>query len=293
MSLPLWKTNNAISSATEWALIPGFSGTVFSWTGGWGSSLHVFPSSSNPSCALKVPAQPTKMHPGDFMVAVSHMASSLTPAVSSQIPLSTRSSFPIWGFFRLSHTPETHTRVTGLTFSNRVSNVLQNARKPATRWSCQSKWNKYLTYLTLFSLSIQDSYLCSVFDFLLHLKDTGLRHSSMKVYLSAISAYHRLVEGKTMFSHPLSKQFLHGLWNLHLRLPPACLGLDAGSSSSYKASFWIHGYMRPPMVFLVAITSARRLSELPALHCGSPSLLGQLRNIQCIYSLTFIFFFFA
>lgn len=83
-----------------------------------------------------------------------------------------------------------------LTFSDRVGNVLLNARKPSIRCPYPSKCNKYLTYLSSFSLSVQQSSLRPIFNFLLQLKDGGLGHSSLKVYLSAISTHHELVEGK-------------------------------------------------------------------------------------------------
>lgn len=55
----------------------------------------------------------------------------------------------------------------GLGFSNRVNEGLLNSRKPSTRWSYQSKWNKYIAYLALRSV-FQSSLHC-VLDFLLGL----------------------------------------------------------------------------------------------------------------------------
>lgn len=96
-----------------------------------------------------------------------------------------------------------------LVFSSRVQEVLLNSRKFSTRHSYKAKWDKYLAFLSTHSLS--QSSLSAVLNFLMDVRGTGLSYSSIKVYLSAISVNHPLVNSKTVFSHSSSKQFLRGL----------------------------------------------------------------------------------
>lgn len=131
-----------------------------------------------------------------------------------------RRRFPCRSFLNNSNTSETDRLAPGLIFSSCVAEVVLNSQKPSTRRSYRSKWEKYFSYLKVSSLLC--STLQNVLDFLLLLKDSGLSFSSIKVYMSAISAHHLLIKGKTVFSHASSKYFLRGLQNLYLevRLSP-------------------------------------------------------------------------
>lgn len=114
----------------------------------------------------------------------------------------------------------------------------------------------------------------------MHLRELGLRHASLRVYLPAISAFHAQIDGRTVFSHPLAKQFLKGLRNLHpdARLPPPSWDLPLVLCTLTKHPFEPMAtcdlrLLSWKMVLLVAITSARRVSELAALRCSSPYLV--------------------
>lgn len=122
--------------------------------------------------------------------------------------------------------------------------------------------------------------MSSIFDFLVEQKATGLAYTSLKVYLSAISAYHPMIDKRTVFSHPSSKLFLRGLRNIcpPTRLPPPAWNLtlvlnqltgrpfEPMATCDMRLLSW-------KTAFLVTITSARRVSELAALRCVPPYLL--------------------
>lgn len=156
--------------------------------------IHV-PSASNPAVGpQKVLMRAPSVHPSDPMVALACVVSDSPPPVLSQIPICAGGSASICSTV-LPRPPETHSLAPGLTLSEMVQNVILNARKPSTRWSYQRKWQR--SYLS--ARSSQHS-LHTVLNFLVHLKDTGLGLPSLRVYLSAISAYHELIDGKTVFS---------------------------------------------------------------------------------------------
>lgn len=168
------------------------------------------------------------------------------------------------GTYRLKHR--------SITFSQRAHDTIQNSRKPSTRKSHYFKWLCFLRWLPEGHNSPETTDLPVVFDFLLHLVDCGLSHSSIRVYLSALSAYHTLVDGHSLFSHPLSKRFLRGLLLSH---PPV-----KHTKCTWDLPLVLRCLTRHPFepaatcdlrllsmktLFLVAITSARRVSELAAL----------------------------
>lgn len=61
--------------------------------------------------------------------------------------------------------------------------------------------------------------LNSIFEYLLHLKDSGLAFISIKLHLLAISALHNPIAGPSIFLVLISKKFLKGLFNLQPPVP--------------------------------------------------------------------------
>ncbi|XP_043395022.1 uncharacterized protein LOC122464389 [Chelonia mydas] len=115
-----------------------------------------------------------------------------------------------------------------------------------------------------------------ILDYLLHLRAQGLVPSSVKVHLAAISAFHPPVQGHTVFFHAMTGQFLKGLdrlfpysrppvpqWELNLVLAR----LTGPLFEPLATCSWSH--LSWKVAFLVAITSARQVSELRALTSES------------------------
>lgn len=182
-----------------------------------------------------------------------------------------------------------------MSFSDRVSNILLNHIKPSTRSSYALKWSRFLNWLKSSHISPTTADLPTVFEFLLSLKDAGLSHSSIRVYLAALSAYHVKVDSFTLFSHPLSKQFLRGLlkvypsiktkpvpWDLPLVLrcltkPP----FEPAATTELRLLSW-------KVLFLVAVTSARRVGELAALDIRQPYLVFLPHSVRLTTNVTFL-----
>lgn len=100
--------------------------------------------------------------------------------------------------------------------------------------------------------------------------------------MAALSSYHRSIDGYSLFSHPLSRRFLRGLLLTH---PPQKPLRDSWDLPLVLQTLTRHPFEPAAMcelrllafktLFLVAITSARRVSELAALD-SRPAYLSFL-----------------
>lgn len=95
-----------------------------------------------------------------------------------------------------------------MNFSVDVCHVLLNSRKASTHVSYASKWKRFSAFLSSQGISLSHSSMATVLHFLIGLRTLELSHSSVSVYLAAISTYHPRVDGFTVLSHPLVKRFL-------------------------------------------------------------------------------------
>ncbi|XP_029445511.1 uncharacterized protein LOC115084588 [Rhinatrema bivittatum] len=169
--------------------------------------------------------------------------------------------------------------LTDMGLSTQVQDVLIASRKPSTRKNYYSKWHRYTNWCTTRQLNPRNCTPKFLMDYLYSLYDSGLATASIRVHLSAIAAFHLPVNGKSVSTHPLLSHFMIGLshlrpplskpripWDLNvvleqLMLPP----FEPMEVAHMKYLTW-------KVVFLVAITSARRVSELQALVHYSPYL---------------------
>ena len=99
--------------------------------------------------------------------------------------------------------------------------------------------------------------------------DRGRAHSTVKVYAAAILSCHEGFNGRSAFSHPLMLRFLQGVRRLRLPLVLEALVTEPFEPlelSSLKALLW-------KTALLLALTSAKRVSELTALSVHPSCLL--------------------
>lgn len=158
--------------------------------------------------------------------------------------------------------------------SLRASEVIQNIRKQSTRLSYSCKWHRFCQWLPQASGHPMSIGLPAILDFLLSLKDEGLSHASIRVYLTAILAYYIWV---SPFSYPLAKRFLKGLLYLyppvkrHAELWDLPLVLRCLTRHPFEPAATCDTRLLSLMtLFLVTITSARQVSELTALDLRPP-----------------------
>lgn len=240
--------------------------------------LRLPASSANFSSANQTGSRAAQMHLNHPMVASEAMVSGIVTNVSTQVHSCSR-EFTSTG---CSQHPQRLLEVDGvahnINFSEPVAEILKNTRKLSTRKSYARKWQCYMNFLSSRSTAV--SSLSSIFDFLLSLRVGGLSFSSVRVYMAAVLACHPLIDGLTVFSHPSSKSFLKGLRNSFplQRPPPPAWDLPTVLCALTRRPFEPMAFcdlrlLSWKMAFLVAITSARRVSELAALRRVPPYLV--------------------
>ena len=158
--------------------------------------------------------------------------------------------------------------------------VVDKARKPATKLLYKYKWQSFLKFAKEHRLQPSPVALSTLLLYLRHLFDFGLSKSTLKVYTSAIVTFQPPgSESSRWFSHPTLKAFLKGLSNMR---PPLKKPVPQWSLQTVLHCLTRHPFelmascdlklLSFKTLFLVAITSARRASELAALRADSPYL---------------------
>ncbi|KAF7245997.1 Receptor-type tyrosine-protein phosphatase N2 [Varanus komodoensis] len=151
--------------------------------------------------------------------------------------------------------------------------ILESALRPSTRKSYAAKWQRFSNFANLHSFPASSASVSQILQFLFELHQSGLKPSSIKVYTAAISHYRETIHGLSIFAQPLIKRFLRGLSNLHPTIRPLMptwslsVVLQALTRSPFEPMATIDLRLASwKTAFLVAVTSARRSSELCALR---------------------------
>ena len=161
--------------------------------------------------------------------------------------------------------------------SDPVRRTLLNARAPSTRMLYDNRWGLFSRWCADHGVDPASCPVSAVLEFLQSLLDRGRTPSTLKVYVAAISCRHSNVDGVAVGSHRLVSLFLRGARRLH---PPTIPRAPA-----WDLPLVLSALCRPPFeplpqaalrwvslktVFLLAIASAKRVSELHALSvCAS------------------------
>ena len=121
--------------------------------------------------------------------------------------------------------------------------------------------------------------VATVLEFLQFLLDSGRSHSTLRVYVDAISSLHDRVDGAMVGRHRLVSLFLRGA--LRLRPPTAMrapawdlpLVLEAPPSPPFEPLGQVKlKWLSMKAAFLLAITSAKWVGELHALSVSDTCL---------------------
>ncbi|KAF7253464.1 Exportin-T [Varanus komodoensis] len=152
--------------------------------------------------------------------------------------------------------------------------ILESALRPSTRKSYAAKWQRFSNFANLHSFLVPSASVSQILQFLFELHQSGLKPSSIRVYTAAISHYRGTIHGQ-----PQIKRFLRGLSNLHPTIRPLMptwslsVVLQALTRSPFEPMATIDLRLASwKTAFLVAVTSARRSSELCALRVDPPFL---------------------
>lgn len=161
--------------------------------------------------------------------------------------------------------------------SQRVKRVLIHSRKDSTRATYLAKWSRFQAWCAVNNLDPHSTSLPRILEYILQLHDNGLAIASLRVHLAAINAFHHMDDSFSIFAHPTTKRFLKGLANLNApsRPPPPAWNLDlvleALSHPPFErlATIPLH-ILTIKLLFLLALTSARRVSEIKTMNAASP-----------------------
>ena len=157
------------------------------------------------------------------------------------------------------------------------------------RWAGWSSWCRG-RHLDPVSAPVSD-----ILDFLQDLVDQGRAVNTIQGYITAISNRHEAVDNSRVGSHILVHQWRKGLKNLvginRTLVPP--WNLDLVLTSLTKAPY--EPLRQAPLkfltwktVFLVAITSARRASEIHALRCDPPYITFNATGVTMFPDIQFL-----
>ncbi|KAL0161734.1 hypothetical protein M9458_045459, partial [Cirrhinus mrigala] len=163
--------------------------------------------------------------------------------------------------------------------STEVVETILQSRAPSTRKLYALKWKLFTSWC---GERQQDPAYCpvgTVLEFLQARFSTGLAHSTLKVYVAAISAYHAPLGGMSVGKNPLVTRFLRGA--LRLR-PPTRPYIP-----TWDLAVVLEALCRPPFepieeipdrlltiktALLLALTSLKRVGDLQALSVAPSHL---------------------
>ncbi|KAI2663377.1 Transposon Ty3-G Gag-Pol polyprotein [Labeo rohita] len=170
-----------------------------------------------------------------------------------------------------------HLLASGL--STEVVETILQSRAPSTRKLYALKWKLFTSWCGRHQQDPVNCPVGSVLEFLQDRLSAGLSHSTLKVYVAAIAAYHAPLGGLSVGKDPLVSRFLRGA----LRLRPPV----RSRVPSWDLSLVLEALCGPPFepieeisdrlltiktVLLIAITSLKRVGDLQALSVA-PSFL--------------------
>ncbi|KAI2662289.1 ORF V: Enzymatic polyprotein [Labeo rohita] len=103
--------------------------------------------------------------------------------------------------------------------STEVVETILQSRAPSTRKLYALKWRLFTSWCRDHQLDPVNFLIGTVLEFLQACFSTGLTHSTLKVYVAAILAYHTSLGGLSVDKNPLVTHFLHGVLRLRPRVP--------------------------------------------------------------------------
>lgn len=157
-------------------------------------------------------------------------------------------------------------------YGGEIEHTISNARAPSTRRLYANRWKLFEEWCRSRG---QDAVHCPVslvLQFLQELLNRGRSPSTLKVYVAAISCWHRGVAGSTLGSNRSVSLFLKGARRLHPPRRPVApmwdlsLVLDSLGAPPFEPLEQADlRWVSLKTAFLLAITSGKRVGELQAL----------------------------
>ncbi len=102
--------------------------------------------------------------------------------------------------------------------STEVVETILQSRAPSTRKLNALKWRLFTSWCGDRQLNPVNCPIGTVLEFLQARLSAGLTHSTLKIYVVAISAYHTYLGGQSLGRNPLVTRFLSGALRLSVLL---------------------------------------------------------------------------
>lgn len=160
-----------------------------------------------------------------------------------------------------------HLEFAHLDISDDCKEVLANARAPSTVKTYSLKWKRFCNWCRTVNLHPLYATSAQILPFFLHLARLGLSHSTLKVFLAAISRF-RQDGSSSLYSTRITKQFFKGLFRLFppVRRPPPAWHLNVVLTQLMRHPFEpIHRadmkFVTWKVALLLALTSARHVER--------------------------------
>ena len=110
-------------------------------------------------------------------------------------------------------------RVSAKRISDEALALMCKSRAPGTRLVYQSAWNQYASWCSERQIDPIACPIDDVVNYLYDLFDRNRKYRTINTHRSAISAYHQLVDGAKVGSHPYVTQLLRGVAHENPPLP--------------------------------------------------------------------------
>ncbi len=153
----------------------------------------------------------------------------------------------------------------------RVLNTISEARAPSTRRLYALKWSVFSTWCLNRGENPSTSELVVVLSFLQELLDKGRSHSTLKVFVAAIAAFHAPIAGQSVGRDNSVVRFLKGARRLN---PPRPLTVP-----TWDLPTVLRALKGPPFEPLQS-TDLRSLSLKTALLLASVKRVGDLQALS-------------
>ena len=180
-------------------------------------------------------------------------------------------------------------------FSEEVVHTMQNSIRGSSARCYDRMWAVFVRWCDQRGTHPSSAPLNLILAFLQSLVNQGLAYRTIGVYRSAISKFHNLIEGIAVGQHPRVTKFMRGAF---LKNPPSRTLIP-----TWDVNIVLNFLRKSPFeplqmaslqsltlktVFLVALASARRCSELQALGRSSPHIQFNSKGVSLCTVLGFL-----
>ena len=174
-------------------------------------------------------------------------------------------------------------------FSQETKKLLCASWRTGTQKDYVSKFKKFSSWCDSREIDPYNATLTQIADFLTHLYTSGLQYRTIAGYRSMLSSILDSVENRPVGQHPYIVRLLKGIFNSRppkskllpeWELPKVLKMLEKGPFEPMGKASLKHITLKT--VFLVAITTFRRCSDLQSLRIGEEAVSVQKKGVTFI-----------